>query len=379
MKLHTFNYESQKGWPKELIGKGDSENTLVLAFSAPEYFDNREPLKELIKAYPKSIITGCSTSGEIFGTQIYDHSIAVGVMELERTKVRIESSKIETADQSFSVGETLSKRLMNEKLKNIFVLSEGLNVNGTELVKGLNLGVSSKVIITGGLSGDGDRFKRTWVIDKGIPCEHTVVVIGFYGDHIQVGHGSRGGWDTFGPERRVTRSKGNVVYEINGKSALALYKEYLGERAQGLPSTGLLFPLMIRENEQDKRELVRTILAINEKEQSLTFAGDVPTGFLGRLMKANFDRLVTGANEAAISASNLATLKPPILAVDISCVGRRLVMGERTEEETEATFESFPAGTEQIGFYSYGELSPFTTGKCDLHNQTMTITTFAED
>ena len=37
-----------------------------------------------------------------------------------------------------------------------------------------------------------------------------------------------------------------------------------------------------------------------------------------------------------------------------------------------------PKGTKQIGFYSYGEISPYTTGSCDLHNQTMTLTTVTE-
>jgi hypothetical protein len=59
-------------------------------------------------------------------------------------------------------------------------------------------------------------------------------------------------------------------------------------------------------------------------------------------------------------------------------VGRRLVLGSRTEEEIEATLEVLPKGTQQIGFYSYGEISPYTAGTCDLHNQTMTLTTLSE-
>ena len=67
------------------------------------------------------------------------------------------------------------------------------------------------------------------------------------------------------------------------------------------------------------------------------------------------------------------------LAIAISCVGRRLVLGERTEEETEATLDVLPDGTQQIGFYSYGEISPLSSGRCDLHNQTMTLTTISEE
>jgi hypothetical protein len=201
--------------------------------------------------------------------------------------------------------------------------------------------------------------------------------VGFYGDHVHLGHGSKGGWDIFGPERRVTKSSGNILYELDGRPALQLYKEYLGERAAGLPATGLLFPLSLRVTKSENKSLVRTILAVDEAHQSMTFAGDIPEGYLAQLMRANFDRLVQGASEAAQSTSR-NNGSAAVLAVAISCVGRRLVLGERTEEETEAALEVLPRGTAQVGFYSYGEISPYASGLCDLHNQTMTLTTISE-
>jgi hypothetical protein len=196
---------------------------------------------------------------------------------------------------------------------------------------------------------------------------------------VRVGHGSKGGWDIFGPERLVTRAEGNVLYELDGRPALELYKSYLGDRAAGLPATGLLFPLSLRSGEEgDERRLVRTILAVDEAAQSLTFAGDIPTGSRVQLMRANFDRLVEGAASAAAMTALRGAAEGPVLSVAISCVGRRLVLGERTEEETEATLEALPPGAQQVGFYSYGELSPFAAGRCDLHNQTMTLTTLWE-
>jgi hypothetical protein len=194
---------------------------------------------------------------------------------------------------------------------------------------------------------------------------------------LRVGHGSRGGWDIFGPERRVTRSDRNVLHELDGRPALQLYKEYLGDRAAGLPATALLFPLALRESRSSEKSLVRTVLSVDEATQSMTFAGDVPEGYLAQLMKANFDRLIQGAADAALQASP-ASNGAPTLSIAISCVGRRLVLGERIEEEVEAAIELFPPNTRQVGFYSYGEISPFATGRCELHNQTMTLTTVAE-
>ena len=378
MQVETFNYTEGEGWSVSSFPLLDSSNTLILIFAAPNFIENPKPIAELIKAYPKAKITGCSSAGEIFGPVVNDNSLSVAVTKFDHTMVQIKSISIKDNQASYMAGSTLAKKLLGEDLKSILVLSDGLTVNGTELVKGFNDALPANVVVTGGLSGDGSAFKRTWIIYDGALLENTICAVGLYGKRLTVGHGSKGGWDTFGPERRVTRSKGNILYELDGKPALTLYKEYLGDRAKDLPASGLLFPLMIREDINSDKHLVRTILAVNEQEQSLTFAGDIPTGYLAKLMRANFDRLVTGANDAAVLASSNIAGKGPTLAIAISCVGRRLLLGERIEEETEATLEIFPKGTVQVGFYSYGELSPYATGACDLHNQTMTLTTYAE-
>jgi hypothetical protein len=202
--------------------------------------------------------------------------------------------------------------------------------------------------------------------------------VGFYGDRLRVGYGSLGGWDAFGPERLVTRAEGNVLYELDGRSALQLYKEYLGKHAAGLPATGLLFPLSVRTADQETA-VVRTILAVDEDAESMTFAGDIPSGSYARLMKANFNRLLDGAEGAATTCRDALPGSDPTLAILISCVGRKLVLKQRVEDEVEAVREVLGDGPALTGFYSYGEISPFTPGaKCELHNQTMTITTISE-
>ncbi|HEV2524610.1 MAG TPA: FIST N-terminal domain-containing protein [Gammaproteobacteria bacterium] len=378
MQVETFNYTEEKGWSVPSFPLLDSSNTLILIFAAPQFIENPKPILELIKAYPKAKITGCSSAGEIFGPVVNDNSLSVAVTKFDHTTVKIESMSNNKSEASYAAGSTLAKKLLGEDLKSILVLSDGLTVNGTELVKGFNDALPAHVVVTGGLAGDGSAFKRTWVIYNGSLLENAICAIGLYGKKLTVGHGSKGGWDTFGPERRITRATGNVLYELDGKPALALYKEYLGDRAKDLPASGLLFPLMIREEANSEKQLVRTILAVDEDKQSLTFAGDIPMGHFAKLMRANFDRLVTGANDAAVLAASNIAGKGPTLAIAISCVGRRLLLGERIEEETEATLEILPKGTAQVGFYSYGELSPYATGACDLHNQTMTLTTYAE-
>lgn len=383
MKLETFQYLRKKGWSIKKFPNLDSEQTLILIFAAPSFINDPAPIEELSKAYPQSKMIGCSSAGEILGPNISDNSLSVAVIRFEKTPIKITKMQIQNASQSYQAGEAIAKQLDSKDLQSIFVLSEGLNVNGTELVNGLNK-TKEQVIITGGLAGDGDRFKKTWAIYNGKIFQNHIVAVGFYSNFIHIGYGSRGGWDIFGPERRVTRSKNNILYELDNRPVLAVYKEYLGEKASGLPATGLFYPLAIRKDEADTNHLVRTILGIDEKEQALIFAGDIPTGYLAQLMRANFDRLINGANEAgelansSLFGNNNTARSGPVLSIAISCVGRRLLLGERTEEETESILEALPPNTQQIGFYSYGELSPHTTGTCDLHNQTMTLTTICE-
>lgn len=351
---------------------------MVLLFGSTSVLKGKRPLDEIRQSYPHAHLLGCSTAGEICDTQVLDDSLVATAIEFESIKIASAKVRIDGAGNSLQGGAQLARLLPQEGLVHLFVLSDGLCVNGSALVEGLKKELPGPVTVTGGLSGDGERFRETLVLLDGPPETGTVAALGFYGARLKVGYGSLGGWDPFGPERLITRSQGNVLYELDRKSALELYKQYLGEHAKGLPSTGLLFPLCLRTREGETG-VVRTILSIDEKENSLTFAGDVPQGAYARLMKANFDRLIDGSIGAAKTSYEAIGSGAPDLAILISCVGRKLVLKQRVEEEVEGVREVMGDRTRLTGFYSYGEISPFTPGaKCELHNQTMTITTFSE-
>ncbi|MDH5373990.1 MAG: FIST C-terminal domain-containing protein [Acidimicrobiia bacterium] len=377
MDVFCTEHDLSQGWTRPLPTLSNPERTLVLAFGAADvYRHDPGPLAELRSAMPGAVIAGCSTAGEISEARVRDDSLSVAVVDFASARVRMAVADCRSGEDSFKAGESLADQLEGPDLAGVLVLSDGLHVNGSELVRGITSRLPTGIPVTGGLAADGDRFERTWVLVDDAPVEGRVTAVGFYGDSIRFHHGSQGGWDLFGPERIITRSEGSVLYELDGRPALELYKQYLGDLAEGLPATGLLFPLAVRQDPDD-RHLVRTILAVDERLQSLTFAGDVPEGARAQLMQANFDRLVGGAEQAAHQARNGTTR--PVLSIAISCVGRRLVLGDRTEEEIEATLAGLPAGSHQLGFYSYGEISPHSDGTCNLHNQTMTLTNISED
>jgi hypothetical protein len=376
MNLETRVFTQTQGWSAPLPGELDSPRTAVIAFGAPA--TSSETLQQLRHAFPSAQMLGCSTAGEIHHDRIRDDSVVVAIARFDAIVPRVVAAPVGAGAASFTAGERIARELAAPDLRGVLVLGEGLDINGSELVRGINSVLPPSVAVTGGLAADGDRFQKTWVWDGNGLAPGRVVALGLYGDRVTMTHGSKGGWDIFGPERRVTRSTGNVLYELDGKPALKLYKDYLGERAAGLPATALLFPLAVRAQAGDDKQLVRTILSVDEANQSMTFAGNIPTGALAQLMRANFDRLIDGASTAAKMAASSGHGDTPMLSIAISCVGRRLVLGQRTEEEIEATLDVLPRQARQIGFYSYGELSPYASGACDLHNQTMTLTTIAE-
>lgn len=351
---------------------------MVIVFGNRFFLSDAGRYKEIEQFYPNAHIVCGSSAGEILGNVVKENSLVCTAVYFEKTTIRVASASIQSKDQSYTVGKKLSSELQDEDLANIFVISDGQIVNGSELVKGLNSANHSKVAITGGLAGDGGLFEKTLVGYNEPPKEGEVVAVGFYGKNLKVGHGTFGGWDTFGPIRTVTKSRENILCELDNQSALQLYKKYLGPLSSELPQSALMFPLaIIQENGMN---LVRTILSVNEEEQSMTFAGDIPLNSKVKLMKANFDKLIdASATASGESLSKMNSIKPQ-LAMLISCVGRKLVLSHRVEEEVEEAVKLFEPTTFVTGFYSYGEISPLSeTASCELHNQTMTITTFSED
>jgi len=379
MKIGLYRYTGS--WNEPFDRSLDSETTLLLMFGEMgRSAEVDRAIEEVCGAYPQAIKAGCSGAGEIFDDELFEHSLVVAVVRLEKSRVKKVERPIASPEASKEIGMELAGSLASDDLKAILVISEGLVINGSELTAGINETVPEGVIVSGGLAGDDDRFEKTYILTDGCrPTSGVVSAIGFYGDHFRIASGFKGGWDKFGIEREITSSKKSVHYTLNNEPALEVYKRYLGKHAEELPASALLFPLAIRESKESEETKVRTVLAINEEEQSITFAGDMPEGGYATFMKANFDRLIDGAYEAAERMAEGQEIRMDALSIAISCVGRKLLLKQRTEEELEATLDVLPDGTRQIGFYSYGEISPMHSGQCDLHNQTMTLTLIWEE
>ncbi len=350
---------------------------LVLVFGEREILEISSPFAKIKELYPEAHVVTCSTSGQFSNSNIEFNTIVSTAIEFEKTNIKVVEIDILENNSIKVLGNKVSEQLINEDLKLMLVLSEGTFINGTELVEELEKQTNGAISIFGGLAGDGVNFEKTIVGCNGDASPGKVVIIGFYGDKINFGFGCEGGWTDFGPEREVTFSEKNVLYKIGDRFALDLYKEYLGKYADDLPGSALYFPLSMKEN-RDSSPVVRTILSIDEKNKSMTFAGNIPQGSLIRLMKGNFDKLIDASNSAATKSFSKHLFQPE-LAILVSCVGRKIVLGNRIDEEFEAVKE-VSGNSVVCGFYSYGEISPILGFKnCELHNQTMAILTISED
>lgn len=360
--------------------------SLVLVFGAPNFFEDATFTAALATTFHGAILLGCSTAGEISTRGVGENSCVVTAVHFKATTLTAATAMLADMSDSKTAGRRLAEQLQPAHPRAVMVFGQGVNINGSALIEGMEESLGKAVTITGGLAGDNGAFKRTWVIGPEGASDRAIVAVGLAGDRLNFAHGSFGGWEPFGPARKVTRCVGNVLYELDGQPALEVYKHYLGDHAKGLPASGLLFPFAMLGEDQNSIGLIRTILGTNEDDGSLVLAGEIHTGGYLKLMYASTDKLVNGAEVAAEAAARMQgavitanAIAGSSLAILVSCVGRKLVMGDRVDDEVEAVSNVLGGHIPLTGFYSYGEISPFAPEvSCKLHNQTMTITCLGE-
>lgn len=375
-QIYTNNFELNSSQIAELKS---IKPQLVLVFASISHFEHDTFIKQLCTEFNEALLIGCSTAGEIYQDGVLDNSVVLTALYFDHPDFVLVKTSLKSMDDSFDAGLRLAQQLQNFSLNNILLFGQGVNINGSALIEGLKSQLPSQTVISGGLAGDSGQFSRTFILNGEHRSTEDILALGFYGTHIQLTSACFGGWKGFGTTRRITKHIGNVLYELDGKPALELYKRYLGDYADKLPASGLLFPFSMISADGNDVGIIRTILGINEAEGSLILAGDLIDGGYLQLMHASTDALIDGAEQAAILVNSLRQHQQAGLAILVSCVGRKLLIGGRIDEEVDAVSDIFGEETIITGFYSNGEISPFSnTTDCKLHNQTMTITYLSE-
>lgn len=379
MQIRQLSLHHDQPAPDQLAALQTLAPQLLLVFAAPNYFDGGALLSSLAAALPGCVVLGCSTAGEIASQGVEEGSAVLTAIHFDHTRVASATTLLDGMKDSLAAGQRLATALQADDLQLLLLLAPGTHINGTALLDGLQQVLGDTVPVVGGMAADNGRFCQTFTLHQSGWSDHQLVAVGLYGRQLQVGHGSCGGWTTFGPARQVSRCQQNILYELDGAPALEVYKRYLGEYASGLPGSGLLFPFAMLGRSGEDQGVIRTILGMNEQDGSLTLAGELASGSQLKLMHAGTDSLVRGAEQSASAARLSGAGHQDSLALLVSCVGRKLVMGDRVDEEVEAVADVLGSQMVLAGFYSNGEISPFAVGQPSrLHNQTMTITTLRE-
>lgn len=357
----------------------DFNPDVILLFVSLTYQEIEVSIDAIQKKFPNTLLIGGTTAGEIIDQQVVDDSIVMSAIKFDKTKIKVFSAELpEDVSTYKEVGKQFVRDIEQEDLKHLFILSDVQTLNASNLLKGINNQLDSKVSVTGGLAGRESYLGSNFIIDNGELVHNRVVALAMYGDNLQVSYNAQGGWDSYGVECLVTKSENNHILEIDGQSALDFYRSHVGIGVlSNINKHGFKHPIKIR-NEEYTNPVIRALLDVNEEKQSLIMAEEIPKGTYVRIMKANIDRLIIGAENAAKTIAEQNNFNHE-LAILISCSGRRKVLKDLASEEVEAVTDQFPETTKAIGFYSYGEISPFfELPKTSLHNLTMCVTTFSE-
>ena len=377
MFIENLTLEDSK-WTKTSTSDDLKNVDLVTVFGDTDELANDVHYHALREKYPNANIIGCSSAGNILVNEVVMHSsIVATAINFEKSSVVLKSIDCTDIENVEKASYDLASEFEVDGLRHIFILGDGLKINGSDIIDGFNKALPN-ISKTGGMAGDGTRVERTYVIANDVAKENIIAAVGFYGESLEISNGSQGGWSSFGTRRVITKSQDNILYELDGEPILDYYTRYLGQYTDDIQSAGFKFPISIKESE-DSLELIRTLLYVNDDDKSITFAGDVPQGYIAQLMKPNMDLLIDGAADAAKQAKIENTNTG--IGLVVSCTGRRSVMGHIIDEEIKTMNKELGDNVNLVGFYSYGELSPLNTDKnrCYLHNETMTLTTIYEN
>jgi len=379
MNAFTVRWTPDASWSAPVATHAGRDVQLLLAFG-PSAAPPRQWFAEVRALWPAARLVYCTAGGQIEGADVLDEAVVLIGFAFRRTQVQVlvrsGMGQDITCEQ---MGRALAMELTaTSPLRHVLVFADGLQVNGATLTRGFTETLPAGVTLSGGLASDGMAFALTGVGVDGPPQAGTVVAVGLSGPSLVIGTGSVGGWEPFGPERLVTRAEGTSVQELDGERALDVYRRYLGPLAEELPGSALLFPLAMTSSDGGPM-VVRTILGLDESTGALRFAGDVPHGARVRLMRATNDRLLDGAQQAAQAAVAQLGSVDPVAMLCVSCIGRRVVLRSRIAEEIDEVAQA-ASGAALIGFYSNGEIAPpdGASHVALFHNQTMTVTAFAE-
>ena len=333
-------------------------------------------LKGIVETTGTPNLIGCTTAGEISSDGFSTDSAVLGGMvsdqiNFEMVSVTAISQNSEKAGRELAAG-------FSDSVRYVQLFSDGITGDGSAILRGMTSSFNGNLPVSGGTSGDGGNFLKTYQFLGDEVLSDAAVAIGFCGD-FKLGTGVRSGWTPIGLPKKVTRAAGNVLYELNGESALSVYERFLGKHAEQLPAVGVEYPLGIIGQFEDldgtDHLLLRATMSVDREKGVINFAGEIPEGAMVYLTCGDRNAILDATEAAARTAiEDYGTAANPAVVFFYSCMARKTVLGLRTKEEIERVQRHFSATVPVLGFYTYGEYCRVRrNGPSLLHNETATL------
>lgn len=382
MQVNTRVYRAKQGWDSPLPANLDSSRTLLVVFAAAELFEAEiDWLAQIRNALPQSQMIGCSTTMPLVNGQLLPGSAVLAVCQLEHARIKLTSQPLESPADSLAAGQAIGRALYQPDLRQIMLFADGRTVNANELMNGINSVAPQAIRLSGGMAShpDFNNGLRLLILDGTLKSQ-TVVAAALYGDQLMIQQREDVGLKTYSQYYEVTRHGDRLITEVNGRPALDVYNEFLGELADDKGYIHM-FPIGFYEAPDTPMKVVRSILDLSQGDRALILASEVPAHPYMRFMTGLPSQFIDSAQKVAagISASVInERFTLPLLSLTTTCVGRQAAMGRQAEQEVARAFAALPRGTEQIGFAAYGEIAWSSTGFCELHNHTINIMLMGE-
>lgn len=374
--VHEDAFTAGRDAAADLLAELGRAPDLVILFSSARY-DAARVLEGVHSRLPAAVpLVGCSAYAEIDNEQALTSSVVAMGLVLEGIEVRTFQVAGRGVD-SFAAGRDAGRGLREFAPDLVITFPDVLTMNATRFLLGLQDALGKGMPIVGGASADDGAFKATYQIHGREALSGGAVGVALKGP-LTIVTAAKSGYTPVGATHASTRvENGNVLLEIDGRPALDIYRDYLGERVAQMPAVSIEFPIAVvggiegaPRRADDELLLVRAILGVDEARGALLLGGDVPEGAAIRVTRATKEDVVRGAEEATMTA--LEAMPAPEVALIFSCMSRKSVLGPRFKDECRASFARLPEGLPKIGFYTFGELSP-VQGTTMHHESTYTI------
>lgn len=322
----------------------------------------QEILRTLKSIFPKCVIIGTSTAGEIKSGRIKTGTVQISFCHLEKSRAKAYYFESVT----FESGQKAASSIIEQETKVCIALAHPFKGDDSEdFVEGFNT-LRSDIPLCGGNAADDFTFQSAFVICENSIYDQGIVVVTLSGKTLYANTNCSLAWSKIGKELSITKVHKGTVYEVDHQPIQEVLRHYLGDDViQNLPSSAMEFPFV---KVTDDVDVCRSLLCANE-DGSLTFAGHLDEGEKVHFAIGNIEAII----DRALKMQEELNDKPSEVIFVYSCSVRKRFLHKQLNYELGLLQQIAPTA----GFFTYGEFF-HSQHKNHLINVTTTVVSLSE-